>query len=399
MIHFLLPLIIVATSYPAAGPPSSAGEKEEPSVGRFTATQLIVMLRTDKRAEARRAALGLLEFIGPRYRKCPAAVTVALKEDSEESVREAAAQVLGKLAQRAHEIKEKELRDGAVETRDGALAALRAALQNDKSPRVREAAASALGRVGADDPAREASLLSAQRLAVPVLIAALKDTASGTRAAAAESLGRLGQMSEEAVPALVETFKDRKADRFVRGYAAFAIGRIDGGGARAAVPALGAALVDAEAPVEVRRSAAEALRALGTDAAGATEQLGQALKDKSVAVRRTAAAALGQVGPEARAALPALEQAARDQDKFVRAQVLHVLGGLPQDAARVVPLLLDGMKDQLLDVRLAAIEAFARLGPEAKDAIPVLTAAAKNDSQGVVRDAAAEALKKIQPNP
>jgi HEAT repeat protein len=78
---------------------------------------------------------------------------------------------------------------------------------------------------------------------------------------------------------------------------------------------------------------------------------------------------------------------------------LHVLGGLPQDAARVVPLLLDGMKDQLLDVRLAAIEAFARLGPEAKDAIPVLTAAAKNDSQGVVRDAAAEALKKIQPNP
>ncbi len=134
-----------------------------------------------------------------------------------------------------------------VEIRDGCLDALRIALKTDKDPkdpkedakraRVREACAIGLGRVGTDlltlkkEDEREQTLIAGFRASVPVLTAALKDPDSGVRAAAAESLGRLSDYATDAVPALIETFKDKKADRFVRGYAAFALGRIGGDGA------------------------------------------------------------------------------------------------------------------------------------------------------------------------
>ena len=70
---------------------------------------------------------------------------------------------------------------------------------------------------------------------------------------------------------------------------------------------------------------------------------------------------------------------------------------MTQDAADVLRVLTDGMQDQLLEVRLAAIEALGTLGPEAKAALPVLRAA-KTDAQSAVREAAAEAIRKIEKN-
>lgn len=362
----------------------------------LTARQLLIILKTDKEPRRRTVAVSVLDQLGAEYRPALTGALTALKEDTESDVREAAVHTVARLAQKSHEIKEKEKRDRAVESRDLAIEALRQALKSDRAEKVREAAASALGRIGTSDNVPEASLLAAFRGSVPYLTDALKDPHSGTRAAAAEALGRMGSHSREAVPALIDTFKDRKADRFVRGFAAMALGRIGGAAAQPAVAPLATALLETDSAPEVRRSAAEALGMLKTEAASAAGPLGQALKDRNTPVRRAAAAALGQIGPEAQTALAALKEAVKDDDKFVRAQVFHVLGGLPQSAAESVPLLVVGMKDQLLEVRLAAIEALGHLGPEAKAAIPALTAATR-DSQTVVREAATEALKKVQP--
>jgi HEAT repeat protein len=384
---------------------------DEPKFGPYTASYLMGIVKTEKDANKRRAAVTGLAEIGLKSQKGVLVVIGALKDDADPEVRASAAQAVGRVAQKAEEAREpKEERPKMVEIRDACLEALRTALQKDKDKdakldakraRVREACATALGRVGSDlltsktDQPREDSLVKGFTAAVPVLSEALKDADPGVRAAAAESLGRLSEYARDALPALVETFKDKKADRFVRGYAAFAIGRIGGSGARDAVPALGDALTDKETPEAVRRSAAAALGALKEDGAGGVAALGAALKDPSVDVRRAAATSLGQVGGEARTALPALKDAAKDQDKFVRAQVLHVLGTMTQDAAEVLRVLTDATQDQVLEVRLAAVEALGSLGPEAKAALPVLRGF-KNDAQPTIREAAVEAIKKVE---
>jgi HEAT repeat protein len=410
MRRILLPLVatlLAALVWPATGRP----DDDDPKIGSYSASFLMGVLKTDAKPKRRQVAIGGLEQIGLRSPKGILTIIGALKDDADPEVRESAARALTNVAQKADEAREpKEQRSKMVDIRDGCLDALRTALKNDrdakdpkqdaKRARVREACASGLGRVGTDlltlekDREREQTLIAGFRTSVPVLTEALKDADSGVRAAAAESLGRLSDYARDAVPALIDTFKDKKADRFVRGYAAFAIGRIGGDTAREAVPSLAEALTDKASPDEVRRSAATALGALKKDGAGGAKALGQALKDKNVAVRRAAAAALGQIGSENRTALKPLLEAAKDQDKFVRAQALQVLGTMTQDAADVLRALIEGMQDQLLEVRLAAIEALGNLGPEAKAAVPVLRAA-KTAASSAVREAAAEAIKKI----
>lgn len=402
----LAAVLLPGTARPADEPP-------EPMIGSFTATEMINILRTDKDPMRRRAAAQKLETLGPiKYPKAPAALLAALKEDSEESVRQAAAQVVGRLAATAEEIKglkdlPKDKRDASIEARDGLLGGLREALKNDKSAKVREAAAAGLVQLAAErDPIKDAvenpeekdkTLVAGFRAAVPLLTAALKDADPAVRATAAESLGRISKYAGEAMPTLIEVLKDKKSDAARRG-AAFAIGRIGGSTAKEAVPTLAEALGDKDSSDELRRSCATAIGMLEANGAGGAAALGQALKDKNVGVRRAAATALGQIGPEARTALTAVKEAAKDPDKFVRAQALHVLGNMTQDAADVIRVLTDGMQDQLLDVRLAAIEALGNLGPEAKAAEPVLKAATR-DAQAAVREAATEALKKIKTQP
>jgi HEAT repeat protein len=409
----LLTLPLAAVLLLAGG--ARPADDDEPRIGPYTASFLMGVLKTDKEVKRRRAALSGLEQIGLKSPKGVLTVIAALKEDADPELREAAAQALGRLAQQAEEVPKepKDKRKEAAEMRDGCLTALRTALKEDRDPKdakadakrakVREACAGALGRVGTDlltrrkEEEREQSLILGFRAAVPILTEALRDPDSGVRAAAAESLGRLSDYAHDAVPALIEAFKDKTADRFVRGYAAFAIGRIGGDGARGAVPALAEALTDKNTPDDVRRSVATALGALKTDGAGGAEALGKALKDRNVEVRRAAAAALGQIGPEAHGALAALLEAAKDEDKFVRGQALHVLGTMPQDATAVLEVLTAAADDQVLEVRLSAVEALGNLGPAAKvDSVIKLLEAKSRDPRPAVRDAATEALRKIQ---
>jgi HEAT repeat protein len=125
--------------------------------------------------------------------------------------------------------------------------------------------------------------------------------------------------------------------------------------------------------------------------------LAAALKDKqNLEVRRAAANALGQVGPGAAKALPELRVAVKDEDKFVRCHAMRAIGGLGKDGADAVPEVIRCLKeDSNTEARVAAIEALGSLGLNVAEAVDALTAASRS-SQTAIRDAALEALRKIQ---
>src|SRR5205823_301514 len=110
--------------------------------------------------------------------------------------------------------------------------------------------------------------------------------------------------------------------------------------------------------------------------------------------------ALNKVGDRARDALPAVLAALQGQEKdaAVRLQAVRLAGRLGAQEAKVVPVLADVcLKDTSVETRLAAMQELAQLGTAAKAAAPALRQLADNDSRSSIREAAAAALKKVQP--
>ncbi len=218
-----------------------------------------------------------------------------------------------------------QLKDGA------AVPVLEALLKSGGPPEPRWRAADVLGQIG--PPARPAG---------PALVAALSDPDPTLRDVAVRSVGKLAPDVPGAVPKLVELFPDVEAIRAVaqfRGAAAEAVPRLTellthenprvrlnaartlgkiGEPSTPAVPALvGRMASDQDA--DVREHAAEALGDIGPAAAAAIPDLVKALADKAPNVRRDAVGALGHMGPAAKAALPQVQTLKTDPDAEVRA--------------------------------------------------------------------------------
>lgn len=370
--------------------PAARCQDEEPFVQGRKLSEWLKMLQEDPEVKHRRAALLAVQFLGPKqHKRVLSSVTTALRDDSDEKMREMAAATLGHLSAKALKIELLEFKFDTV--RD----ALASSLRGDKSAGVREAAAKALGRME-----KEA------KGAVGALAGALKDSSPAARAAAADALLGLGAAAREALPDLRQVLQDKGADIRTREKCARALGLIGAPDVLSALPAMQDVITDPKAPLDVRKAVAEALYLIGRDAAPAAGALGTALTDKAsdVSLRRAAAAALDAIGPDGRDGLPALEKALKDDDRYVRSHSMHAVGRYGKDLGPrtkdAVTALLAGMNDSVLEVRIAAIETLGVLGPEGlgedvKAVTERLTDALK-DSQQAVRDAAAAALKKIQ---
>jgi HEAT repeat protein len=394
MVRSALSIALLSVGLLSTRPAWAAIEEDEQVVAGKKLSEWAQMLKSDKEENRRRASLTALKIIGQRLEtpKVLPPVVEAARDDMSDNVRKAATQTLGELAFFAHDYldprkrAEKKKGDVAEAMFKPAFEALVEQLRVDKTADVRQTAAEALGRLGADAWS-----------AVEPLTNALKDKADPVRASAAEALGRIGPKANEAAPLLVDALKDMKSDRFVRIYAAFALGRIAPMPPESAVAALGGALSDAETPAEVRKAAADALGQLGEAAASGVPALAAALRDKqNLEVRRATAYALGQVGASGAKALPDLRSAIRDEDKFVRCHALRAIGGFGKEGADAVPDLVRCLKeDSNTEARVAAIEALGSLGLNVPEAMDALNAASRS-SQTAIREAAQEALRKIE---
>jgi len=363
-------------------PPAARSADEEPMLLGRKLSEWLKLLREDKEAIRRQYILRALEVVGPNAKDVLPAIRTSLKEDTDEGVRTAAAQTLGRMAPKAKDV-------AAI------IEALVGALQDDKSGKVREAAAGSLGSMAADKELRTALPMLA-RLALPPLTKALKDMHAGTRAAATEAVGRFGPDAREALPSLVEVLKDKKANALTRELAIRSLLTV---GAADDHPTIVAALIeslgDLDASPDVRKASADGLGRLGKNAGSAVPALGQSLKDKDAFVRRAAALALEKIGPEAKDVLPALQKALQDEDRFVRSQALHTIGSLGKEAASALPAIFECLKDPVIEVRLAAIAVLGVLGTKDDKAVIDALTAASQEGQNIVREAAKDALKKI----
>jgi HEAT repeat protein len=154
---------------------------------------------------------------------------------------------------------------------------------------------------------------------LPVLIAALKDPSVTWQAAAA--LRELGPAAEPAIPALLEAVEREPVHRADRTPASSAMGLAAIG--PAALPGL-LKLLD-HPSLDVRFSAAHAIRRFGPDARDAVEGLLRLLEEPSPEAQTLASDTLGAIGPAAAEALPQLEALERNSRGYPQAAAAEAI--------------------------------------------------------------------------
>jgi HEAT repeat protein len=264
----------------------------------------------------------------------------------------------------------------------GAIPVLTEALDS-RDDFTRNSAADSLAHLGANAKAT-----------IPVLIAELNIKPLGV-IQACEDLALYGKDAAPAVPALRETMKD--SDFIVRASAAQALCRIGGPEKEAAVDVLVKAFAT---PAFHRHELLVAGMLCSVDPSNpkAVEALRAALSDPAPSVRVPALIGCDEAGPGAKDLLPMLEQVMDSEVGGVRleaARAVWKVGGRPEKA---VAALVDCLKDPTYaGLRSRAAGNLGAIGADAKAAAEVLREALKDRDQ-YVRFAAAEALRKIDPD-
>lgn len=161
---------------------------------------------------------------------------------------------------------------------------------------------------------------------------------------------------------------------------------------RAAVPALRTGLNHTNHLVRVE--CAEALSDLGPDAAAATEDVLQLLRNEDAESRQLAAMIAEGIGPAAKDAIAPMAKAITTTDGDSLSMLLHALRAVDPEAPPDLYRSVANLHDAYPDRRMKAIAKLAQIGQRAAVAMPALTdlLSAPNPQ---VRAAAADALDTI----
>ena len=109
-----------------------------------------------------------------------------------------------------------------------------------------------------------------------------------------------------------------------------------------------------------------------------------------------AAEALGAVGPDAADAVTVLAGLARHDDQHVRAAAIASLGLIGKPAAVAIPVIAEALRDDILvyeQARRNAVSALGRIGSPAREAIPALVATALDTRIDLRREALAAVIQ------
>ena len=126
----------------------------------------------------------------------------------------------------------------------------------------------------------------------------------------------------------------------------------------------------------------------------ALDVLFEAARDRDEGVRRHAIIALGNVGSDGKGAMEAVAWVLhKDESRDVRLEAVFALKNF---GVWAVPDLLEALKKGPKADRNMILITLGEMGDKAKDAVPAVVASLQDDDE-YVRAAAAEALKKLDP--
>jgi HEAT repeat protein len=355
------------------------------------------IVQNDKSARQRALAVDALGKIWIQHRHKDAIPNIgrALRIDPSTAVRAQAAIVLAGVRATDFKFFAKDLVD---------------ALANEKESRVRKEIVLAM-----------AKFPEVCALGIEPLTATLKDPDNSVKIAAAECIALAGgqekTMAKSAAPGLVPLLKD--TNKAVRMAAVFALGRIQPEGASTLAETM-AGMLGTEKDADMKRELVSALGLLAEKSEPVIKALMTALTDPDDDVRRRAARVFGTFGAGASSAADALlKTVSTDKLKDIRVDALRAFGsalGPTGVKARLKDLrpLLDPAKQPDFEVRLALVDEIAALGWEhigqdLNSPDPAVKAAAndtivalrlrQSDPQVKVREAATNAIKKIEKKP
>jgi HEAT repeat protein len=264
----------------------------------------------------------------------------------------------------------------------GAIPAL-AKLLDDKVPEVRFEAALALVGI---DPSKAAG-------GVPALIAGVESDNDNSVLRATKALAVLGPVAKDAAPALLAKC-DTQYPQW-RQHAAAALARVDPAQTPKAVEVLVGLLKDRKAGI-AHRDAITALRRIGPNAKSAMPALVELLNDKDYDHADVAVAMLVIDADGAKPALEWVRKVLTDKSSNDLYELTELLPQLGAAAKPLIPELVALLQSKVLFQRERAIEALGEIGPDAKDALPELKKISESDMRERIRNAIAEAVKKIE---
>lgn len=154
------------------------------------------------------------------------------------------------------------------------------------------------------------------------------------------------------------------------------------------------ALIDAfqdETPVQTMASAA--LAKMGEPA---FQPLAEALRYGNVKARKSAIYALKEMKPPPVEAALFFIAALEDENPYVREVAADALGSRSAQSDELVPALIKALGDEVEEVRENAARSLGERGVEATEAIPLLESLAQDDPDELIREVAAEAVRKIK---
>jgi HEAT repeat protein len=268
--------------------------------------------------------------------------------------------------------------------------------------------------------------------AIPALVGLLKDPDSSVRYYAVSGLRHAGPEAKAAQKAAAELLRDPATT--VRVQAAITVAWLGGPDGRDEAVAVLHKAIAGRDPASLSPAVADALGRLGADAKGLVPDLVALLARPDPTSASGAARALGRIGPAAAEAVPALIRLRESADPRLKAEAAIALWRITGDAKPAAAALADALADPALRLSfwpnpgvvipppgvpyvpppsplyppaaargpgseplpVAAIRALGEMGPAASAAADTLRQF-RHDPDEHVREAAAEALKKVEP--